>query len=89
MKQPKLTIRDFTFVHDEVIGGSYQSGPYAILVGTGSYACTYKGQTFSWGLRSILEAVCACGEYEDKMNIPEADKTLFSGAWHEIIEEAK
>jgi hypothetical protein len=89
MKPSKLTIRDFAYVNDEVIGRSYQNGPYTILVGTNSYACTYKGQTFSWGLRSILEAVCACGEYEDKMNIPEADKTLCSGAWHEIIEEVK
>jgi hypothetical protein len=56
----KLTIRDFIYVNDEILGPSYQNGPFTIGVGRASYSCNYKGQTFSWGHESILSAVEAC-----------------------------
>jgi hypothetical protein len=64
MKQPKLTIRDFTFVNDELIGPSYQNGPYAILVGRNSYAVIYRGQSVDYDFTDILSAVEACAKHE-------------------------
>jgi hypothetical protein len=63
MKVSKLTIRDFAFVRgDKTTGPSYQQGAFAILVGRGSYSCTYKGLTFSFGHESIQSAVEACNK---------------------------
>jgi hypothetical protein len=72
MKQQKLEIRDFAFVHDEVIGPSYQNCAYAILVGAGSYACTYQGQTIAWDVRDIVSAVEACANHEAARKAQEA-----------------
>ena len=61
----KLSPRDFVYVNDEVIGRSYQNGPYAILVGARSYyAVTYQGQTIAYNLRCFPAAVQACARYE-------------------------
>jgi hypothetical protein len=62
--QVKLTIRDFTYRYDREVGGqTYQNGPYLILVGRETYACNCRGQCFSWGHESILEAVEACEKH--------------------------
>jgi hypothetical protein len=37
-----------------------------ILVGNSSYACTYKGQTFSWGIECFLTAVEQCAKFEQR-----------------------
>jgi hypothetical protein len=63
-KTPKLTIRDFAYVREPGIGQTYQNGPYMILVGRKTYSVAYKGQTFSWGLESITEAVEAVAQFE-------------------------
>jgi hypothetical protein len=61
--QNKLSIQDFTFVGgDRTISPSYQYGPFAIHVGERSYHCTYSGLTFSFGHKSIAEAVAACNQ---------------------------
>jgi hypothetical protein len=61
----KLTSRDFVYVNDEVIGRSYQNGPYAILVGGRSYyAVTYQGRTIAYNLRCFPAAVRACAEHD-------------------------
>jgi hypothetical protein len=61
----QLTLRDFAFINDRELGSlAYQHGPYVILVGRETYACTYKGQTFSWGHESIQSAVEACARHE-------------------------
>jgi hypothetical protein len=68
MQQPsnKLTALDFAYVYEPGIGQTYQNGPYMILVGRNSrsYAVTYKGQTFSWGLDYFNEAVRACAKHD-------------------------
>jgi hypothetical protein len=58
-KTQTLTPVDFVFVKDPELGQTYQKGPYTILVGRGTYSAACKGQTFSWGLESITEAVGA------------------------------
>jgi hypothetical protein len=59
----KLSIRDFTFARgDETSRPSYQLGPFTIVVGLSSYSCNYKGLTFSFGHKSITEAVAACNK---------------------------
>jgi hypothetical protein len=60
----KLTSRDFVYVYEPGIGTTYQNGPYLILVGRQSYACTYKGRTFTWGLEYFSQAVEACAKFE-------------------------
>jgi hypothetical protein len=64
----KLTLLDFAFVNDREIGVlTYQHDPYVILVGRETYACTYKGQTFSWGHESIQAAVDAVAKHIKKL----------------------
>jgi hypothetical protein len=64
-KKTKLTARDFVYVNDEVIGRSYQNGPYAILVGSRSYyAVTYQGRTIDYNLRCFPAAIQACAKHE-------------------------
>jgi hypothetical protein len=59
----ELSIRDFTFVRgDETSSPSYQHGPFMIVVGKSSYSCNYKGLTFSFGHKSITEAVAVCNK---------------------------
>jgi hypothetical protein len=65
-RKNKLTLRDFAFVREPEIGLTYQNGPYMIHVGRGTYACSYKGLTFSWGHESILEAVRAVEKHSIK-----------------------
>jgi hypothetical protein len=72
MKNQKLTIRDFTYVNDEVIGKSWQNGPYAILVGRNSYAVTYQGRTIAWNLRDILSAIEVVAKHESGRKALEA-----------------
>jgi hypothetical protein len=60
----KLGPRDFVYVNDEVIGQSYQNGPYAILVGSRSYyAVTYQGRTIAYNLRCFPAAIEACAKH--------------------------
>jgi hypothetical protein len=57
----RLSIQDFTFVGgDERSSPSYQYGPFTIVVGRETYICNYKDCTFSFGHKSITEAVEAC-----------------------------
>jgi hypothetical protein len=61
----KLGSRDFVYVNDEVIGRSYQNGPYAILVGSRSYyAVTYQGRTIAYNLRCFPAAVEVCAKHD-------------------------
>jgi hypothetical protein len=61
----KLTPRDFVYVNDDVLGPSYQNGPYVILVGSRSYyAVTYKGKTIDYNLRDFLSAIEACAAHD-------------------------
>lgn len=61
----KLTVRDFAFVHEPDLGQTYQNGPYLIQVGRTTYAVSYRGQVFTWGLESITEAIRAVEAFED------------------------
>jgi hypothetical protein len=68
----KLTARDFVYVYEPGIGQTYQNCAYVILVGRNSYCCTYKGQTFTWGLDYFNEAVRACAKHDEKRRAQEA-----------------
>jgi hypothetical protein len=71
-KQAKLTARDFVYVNDEVLGQTYQNGPYTILVGGRSYyAVTYKGRTIAYNLRDFLSAIEACAKHDAARRTPE------------------
>jgi hypothetical protein len=64
-ERAKLIARDFVFVNDDVLGPSYQNGPYVILVGDRSYyAVTYQGKTIDYNLRDFLSAIEACAAHE-------------------------
>lgn len=59
----KLSIRDFTFVGGEKgTGPFYRYGPFTIVVGQETYTCNYKDCTFSFGHKSITEAVESCNK---------------------------
>ena len=53
----------FTYIHDDEVGQAFQCGRYLIQVGRATYACSFKGQTFSWGHESILEAIESCEKH--------------------------
>src|SRR5262245_45953338 len=65
-KKQFLSTRDFVYVYEPGVGRTYQCGAYVILVGDKSYACAYKGQTFSWYLEDFLSAVDCCSQFEDR-----------------------
>jgi hypothetical protein len=72
-RSDKLTARDFVYVNDEVIGRSYQNGPYAILVGGRSYyAVTYQGRTIAYNLRCFPAAIEACAKHDTTRREQEA-----------------
>jgi hypothetical protein len=52
------------YVYEPGLGQTYQNGPYMILAGRNSYAATYRGQTFTWGLYFFNEAVQACARHD-------------------------
>jgi hypothetical protein len=60
----KVTLNDFVYVREPELGQTYQNGPYLIQVGPKSYAVSYRGQVFTWGLESILQAVEAVNAFE-------------------------
>lgn len=60
----KVTLNDFVYVREPELGQTYQNGPYLIQVGPKSYAVSYQGQVFTWGLESITAAVDAVNAFE-------------------------